>query len=517
MVVDAKGDEKERMLTMDQINYITAIREFEGLSLREICRRTGFHFDTVKKYVDREDWNEDHMSTKARESGLDLLKPTIDEWLQNDLKMPRKQRHTAVRVFDRLKVEYPELLTVEERTVTRYVSRRKKELYREASDCAIHGSHPFGEAQLDFGEVYYYNKDDVLKKCYELVISFPASNGAYVQLCRSQNQECLLESMQKIFEYIRGIPTRILFDNMSSAVAKVLPQGKRKLVDQFYRFVLHYRFKADFCNVGKGNEKGHVEVKVGYERRNFMVPVPKITDFDEYNKYLFKLCDEDMQREHYEKRSLISALFCRDQQHFLKMPEKKFKVCQLIKGKTDNYSFVNFERNRYSTKPPYTNCEVWIESTADYIRILDEKYVEVFVHIRQYEKLESPVIDWLSYLPAIVKKPNALRYTEFFKTLPVIWQDYFNKGDYEKSKRMLTILSPIIVSGKLDDATTAMELALVRGTDDADSFLSCYRSLTEPIINVPEVLTPNTPEQKIYAQDFSVYEELMNMHIGRGN
>jgi len=517
MVVDAKGDEKERMLTMDQINYITAIREFEGLSLREICRRTGFHFDTVKKYVDRDDWNDKPGEPKNRESGLDPLKHIIDEWLQTDLKMPRKQRHTAVRVFARLKAEYPEQLAVKQRTVFRYVSAKKKELFRSASDCAIYGSHPFGEAQLDFGEVYYYDKDDVLKKCYELVISFPASNGAYVQLCRSQNQECLLEAMQRIFEYIGGVPSRILFDNMSSAVAKVLPAGKRKLVDQFSRFALHYRFKADFCNVGKGNEKGHVEGKVGYERRNFMVPVPKIKDLKQYNQYLFKICDEDMQREHYQKMSLISALFSRDQQHFLKLPGKKFKVCQLCKAKTDNYSFATFEKNRYSTKPQYTNCEVWIETTADHIRIVDEKYVEIAVHERKYEKHESPIIDWLSYLPAIARKPNALRYTEFFKTLPDIWQDYFNKGDTDKNRKMLAVLSPLIMNGNLNYATTAIELALTNGADDADSFLTCYRSLTEPIITAPEVITPNAPEQTIYVQDFTVYAGLMNMHVGRGN
>ncbi|MHB9010476.1 MAG: transposase [Carboxydocellales bacterium] len=208
---------------MDQINYITAIREFEGLSLREITRRTGFHYKTVKKYVDMEDWNLNLKEDIPRESQLDPLKPTIDSWLENDLKMPRKQRHTALRVYNRLKSEHPRELNVKQRTVTRYVAWKKKELYRSASDCAIHGTHPFGEAQVDFGEVYYYNKDDSLKKCYELVMSFPASNGAYVQLCPSQNQECLLEGMQKIFEHMGGVPTRILFDNMSAAVAKVLP------------------------------------------------------------------------------------------------------------------------------------------------------------------------------------------------------------------------------------------------------------------------------------------------------
>ena len=500
---------------MDHINYITAIREFQGLSLREITRRTGFHYETVKKYVDREDWNLDPKDRKPRISDLDLVKPIIDGWLQEDLKAPRKQRHTAVRVYSRLMSEYPERLRVKERTISRYVSLKKKELYHSASDCAIYGTHPFGEAQLDFGEVYYYNKDDLLKKSYELVISFPASNGAYVQLCHSQNQECLLEAMQNIFEYMGGVPTRILFDNMSSAVAKVLPEKKRKLVDQFSRFTLHHRYKADFCNVNSGNEKGHVEGKVGYQRRNYMVPIPKITDFEEYNKKLFQVCDEDMQREHYQKQSLISALFFRDQQSFLKLPTKKFKVCQLIKGKTDKYSFITFDKNRYSTKPLFVTCEVWIELTAKYIRVLDEKYVEIAIHERKYEKLESPVIDWLSYLPAIARKPNAFRYTEFFKTLPDIWQDYFNKCDYGKSKHMLSALAPLIMSGNIDDATCAIELALGNGTDDHDSFLACYRSLTEPVIHVPEVITSNTPAQVVYVQDFSAYEGLMDMHVAR--
>jgi hypothetical protein len=212
---------------------------------------------------------------------------------------------------------------------------------------------------------------------------------------------------------------------------------------------------------------------------------------------------------------MISALFFRDQQNFLKLPTKTFKVCQLIKGKTDKYSFITFEKNRYSTKPQFVACEVWIEITAKYIRVLDEKYVEIAIHERKYEKLESPLIDWLSYLPAIVRKPNAFRYTEFFKTLPDIWQNYFNKSDYEKSKQMLSALAPLIMSGNIADATCAIELTLENGTDDHDSFLACYRSLTEPVIHILDFVTPNTPAQVAYVQDFSAYEGLMDMHVAR--
>ena len=132
------------------------------------------------------------------------------------------------------------------------------------------------------------------KSCqaHALTISFPYSNMAYTQVFPSQNQECLLTGMKHIFEYIGGVPARIKADNMTTAVAQVLEGTERILTDGFARFMLHYRFEADFCNPASGNEKGNVENKVGYSRRNFFVPVP-VTDFDAYNEQLFKLCEED--------------------------------------------------------------------------------------------------------------------------------------------------------------------------------------------------------------------------------
>lgn len=493
------------MLTMDETQYITGLQKFKGLSMREIARQTGRHFNTVKKYIDCEDWNVSVKPRKQRPSKLNPLKPVIDEWLTKDLKVPRKQHHTGVKVYSRLQAEHGEKLFVGQQTVINYVSKKKKELCKSTYDTAIYGEHPSGWAQLDFGEVYAYNESNVMKKYFELVLSFPASNASYVQLCKSQNQECLLEGMQRIFEYIGGVPTRILFDNMSTAVAKILPKHQRKLADGFSRFVLHHRFKTVFCNPNKGQEKGHVEGKVGYDRRNFMVPIPKVPDLNKFNEYLFQVCDKDMERKHYQKKDMINDLFELDKQALLPLPEKRFKVTRLEKVKTDNYSFARFENNRYSTAPQYNRCEMWLEISADEIRILNEKYEEVKVHERHYEMAESPIIDWTAYLPAITRKPNAFKYTSFFGTLPKIWQDYFNTSDVDESKRMLSAITPIIIDGKLDTATAALELSNAR---DVDSFHSCYRSLTDEM-SAPEVITPNTPRQTPYKQDLSVYAELM--------
>lgn len=496
------------MLTMGQIQYITGIDTFEGLSLRQICKKTGHHFNTVKKYVDCESWNEEIKPRKERESKLDPLKPIIDEWLKNDLKMPRKQRHTGTRIYDRLskEKETTDLLTVGKQSVINYVSKAKKELCKSTYDTAILGYHPFGQAQVDFGDVYAFNANGVLTKYYELVVSYPASNGGYIQLCKSQNAECLLEGMQQIFEHVGAVPTRILFDNMSSAVAKIYPQGKRKLADSFSRFVMHHRFRAVFCNPNKGQEKGSVENKVGYKRRNYFVPVPTVTDLAEFNKNLLVICDEDMNRNHYMKKEQIRDLFKEDVDAMLPLPKERFKVTRLEKAKTDNYSFVSFDNNKYSTAPQYYRCEMWLEISADNVRVLNNKYEEVVVHARCYGQQTEPIVDWLKYLGAIGRKPNAFRYTAFFKELPTIWQGYFNDADFDERKKMLNALTPIIIEGKLADATITMELGNIRNSDD---FLACYRSLTESTEKPKKVTTKNTPVQVPYKQDLSVYASLM--------
>jgi len=134
----------------------------------------------------------------------------------------------------------------------------------------------------------------------------------------------------------------------------------RKLyADTFSRFTLHHKFEAAFCNPNKGNEKGSVENKVGYKRRNLFVPVPTIVDLEQFNRELLIRCDENMKHEHYRKKELICDLHKEDLKSMLPLPQERFKVTRLVKGKTDNYSFVSFENNKYSTSPEYHRCEVW--------------------------------------------------------------------------------------------------------------------------------------------------------------
>ncbi len=294
---------------MEQINNIKYQFEFKGKSLRGISKDTGHHFNTIKKYVEKTDFNVELKISKSRPYKLSPYIKLIDSWLENDLNAKPKQRHTAKRVYDRLKEIYPEF-DVSDRSVRAYVSKKKKEL-----GLNIQGhlplDHPPGEAQVDFGEAQFI-ENEALYDGYYLNMSFPYSNGGYLQLFKSQNQECLLEGMKNIFQYINKVPTSIWFDNMSTAVKSIKKNGKRDLSKRFERFMLHYGFRSNFCNPNSGHEKGNVECKVGYNRRNFLVPIPKFSGLEEFNKKLLQLCDKDMERKHYIKPETISELYKQD-------------------------------------------------------------------------------------------------------------------------------------------------------------------------------------------------------------
>lgn len=145
------------MLSMDDIKYSKRLYENEGVSIREIMRRTGYHYETIRKYLDMEDFNKPLYTPKDSSSLLDPLKPVIDQWLLDDLKAPRKQRHTAQRVFKRLQEEYSEQLEVKLRTIQYYVSQKKKEIFQSQKQARLPLYHPPGEAQVDFGHFSYIN------------------------------------------------------------------------------------------------------------------------------------------------------------------------------------------------------------------------------------------------------------------------------------------------------------------------------------------------------------------------
>ena len=498
------------MLTMDQVEHIILLHKIEGLSLREISRITGRHFNTVKKIVDRKDWNEVRKERKTRISNIDTAREIIDEWLKKDLEAPRNQRHTGKHVYDRLKKSHPDILRVKKRTVQSYVSKKKKELCKSLSDCALHLEHPPFEAQVDFGQFVYHNKDGVLSKGYGLVMSFPRSNGGYMQVFRGENQECLLQGMKNIFEYLGKVPTRAVFDNLSAAVANIGRSGDRKLVDQFKRFCLHYGVEPVFCNPAAPQEKGNVEVKVGYGRRNWLVPVPDITDFPSFNRNLLTLCDEDMTESiHYLKEQKIITLLAEDVKTMACLPVKAFEVERMLTILTDSQSFAKVDSNRYSTSPKFVQAEVEVRLTAEEIRVYDMQDRLITVHKREYGKKCSPIQNWTNYIEAITRKPRAIKYTSFFRQQPKEWQEYFDVACPQDAGKMLTVFRSNFENGTINLVTDALLAASKQGKSTVDDTLALYRKMNQNTFYCINKVPAGLPVQAEYLQDFSMYGRLM--------
>jgi transposase len=492
---------------MDKQNYLSNLSRYEGKSLRAIAKKSGHHFNTVKKYVDREDWNSEYTPRKERVSLLDPLKPIIDEWITEDLKRRRKDRRTATKIYNDLRAdsEHSKLLLVGDVTVRRYVSKRKKELCQKTYGTAMYGLHSMGWAQVDFGDVTVTLPGGSEVTWHILVVSFPWSNAGFAQVCRFETKECLCEGLQRIFEYIGGVPVRILFDNMSSAVVHIEADGHRKLTEMFMRFTMHHRFKADFCNPDSAKEKGHVENKVGYIRRNFLLPPPMIGDLEGYNRELLERCTADLEREHYVKKEEISMLFMAEKDALIALPRERFRVFTLEKAKTDDYSFIRFDNRRYSTSPEYAKCEMWLEIGAFEIRVLNSKYELVVTHERKFGRDFEPTIDFENYIGALSRKPRAFLNSPYFLTLPEPLQRHLKACQYADLKKMLLTLVPIIREGRINDAAAVLELSAIRTADD---FIIAFRALTEDPAALPAVTTPLTPMQQPYLPKLDPYSAL---------
>jgi len=496
------------MLKMDEIKIIKYLYEKQGKSLRKISLETGHAFETVKKYVELTDFNNPVRLKAVRETKLDDFKQTINQWLESDLSLPRKQRHTAKRVYKRLLNTFGDDFTASYRTVANYVKKYHRKLGHLKHKAYLPLSHRPGEAQIDFGTAKFIEKGKEFTGKY-LIITFPYSNCGYCQIFRGENQECFLEGLKRFFEYMGLIPSEIWFDNLSAAVVSIGKGGERQLTEKFEKFVLHYDFEAKFCNAYSGNEKGNVENKVGYQRRNYFVPIPEFNSLEEYNKKLFLSCENDMEREHYAKKISIKTLFQEDIKRMKKLNSKPFEISKLVKAKTDKYGLLKFNNNTYSSSPNYVLSELWMKISYNKVTVLNDDFEEIISHKRLYGK-DLKSMKWVPYLSLMSKRPTAIKYTSFYDDLPQNWRHYLDELDYTEKKEALIILREILLKHDLKLAEKVLEINQEKGVKDTKSLKVTFRQLIDDKRNMPSVSLPDTvPHLDPYEVKLELYNKLI--------
>lgn len=409
------------MYTMDQIHHIRQLFYEQGMTVTEVAKTVGCNWRTAQKYIDMEDFSPPIPIPQeaSHESKLDPFKPLIDKWLAADKRAPRKQRHTARRIHKRLKEE-AENYDCSYRLVADYVAAKKKELNLGKQENYIPLIHHPGEAQADFGTADFIENGHYYKGRKYLVLSFPYSNGGYLLLNYEENLECLLEGLQTIFEHIGGVPMEIWFDNASAIVIRIIKGGGREVADRFRRFSEHYRFKPIFMNPQSGWEKGNMEGKVGYLRRNELVPILSFTDLPSKNAELLSSCDKDMAREHYDKGRMISDLFAEDKEALIPLPDVRFDTAGYGSATTDKYGRFTLEDgvHRYSASPAFCEKAVYYKLTSSEVIVMDPDMHEIVTHRRLYGGDRQESMEWLPYLKYIARKPRSLRNSGIYDMMP---------------------------------------------------------------------------------------------------
>ena len=370
----------------------------EETSKREILRREGIHWDTLKKILEHSEPPGYRTETPRPKPMIGPYLEQIAQIIEEDKQFPKKQRHTAVRIFHRIKeMGYQGKYTQVKESV-REMRRLKGEVYMPLN-------HRPGEAQVDFG--YALAKvSGVLRKVAFFVMALPYSDAFFVMSFERECTESYWEGHARAFEFFGGVPQRISYDNSRALVSKIIGAHERKLTDGFLKLQSHYLFREHFCRIRRPNEKGVVEGVVKFTRLNFLVPVPQVQDLDELNASLVALCQEDLKRRLRGKTGTKAELLQQDKAAFLDLPSAPFDACRKQSTTASSLSLVRFDDNDYSVPVSYAHHDILIKGYVNRV-VLCHRETMVAEHKRSWAK-EGIFFDYVHYLPLLERKPGSL-------------------------------------------------------------------------------------------------------------
>lgn len=394
---------------VEQFEQIRRDRDREGLSIRGLAVRYGVHRRTVKQALASPVPPAKRAPVGRPAPKLGAYRVVIDSWLEADREAPRKQRHTARRIHRRLVDELG--ADVAESTVRQYVRGRKRAMGWAVGEVFVPQVHAPGiEAEVDWGEALVV-LGGVSVKVHLFVMRASFSGAAFCQASLVETQQAFLELHVQAFEWFGGVFPEIRFDNLKSAVKKVLKGRRRVESDRFVALRSHYLFASQFMTPGieGAHQKGGVEGEVGRYRRNHLVPVPELRDLAELNAMLLAGCEADLGRRIDGRSVTVGQAWAVERSLLLNLPADPFDVCETATPRVDAKSLVTIRQNRYSVPVRLAGLKVSARIGAREITI-NHSGVEVARHERLHGKFgTSAQLD--HYLELLQRKPGGLEHS----------------------------------------------------------------------------------------------------------
>ncbi len=434
-------------------------------SKREACRRFNLSWPTLNKILTHPQPPGYRMQSLRPSPKLGPFLPVIEQILIDDRSAPHKQRHTATRIFHRLRDEHGYRGGL---TIVKDAVRQFKRVHAKTYIPLIHSP---GEAQVDYGFATV-RIAEVEVKAALFVMSLPYSDAVFIRAYPRECTETFQDGHVQAFAFFEGVPTRISYDNSRIAVKKFVGPRQRELTDGFLRLQSHHLFKEHFCLVRKANEKGHVENLVAYTRNNFLVPVPDMPDFQSLNAYLLERCQAELSRSIRGKQGSKADRLDEDRHAFLSLQHEAFEPRRVELRRANSLSLVRFDRNDYSVPVNCAHHALTLIGTIDQVRIMN-KDKHIATHPRDWDK-EAVHFDPVHYLALLERRPGALDFArpmahwDLPSCFDLLRRRLELKEGSQGTRAYIQVLR-LLEGASVNELTRAIEQALELGTLQADA------------------------------------------------
>lgn len=387
------------MFSVELYSRVRLACHVNGMSERAAARHFGIDRKTVTKILKHALPPGYQRSKPPVRPKLGPFIPVVDQILEDDKRVIKKQRHTAKRIHARLRGEHG--FTGGITFVTDYVREKK----RRSQEVFVPLSHAPGHEQMDFGETLGVI-GGVECKLHYFAMSLPHSDSFFMKAYPAETTEAFCDGHNAVFAFFGGVPLSALYDNTVIAVAKILGDGKRVRTRTFSELQSHYLFEDKFGRPGKGNDNCNVEGVIGYGRRNFLVPALRFESFDALNTWLEEQClkrQDDVVRGHSES---IGERLMRDLDALMALPSTPYDACEKVSTRATSISMVRYRSNDYSVPVAYAHHEVQVRGYVHEVVIGCGAEV-IARHQRSYDKADM-VFDPLHFRPLLEQKVGAL-------------------------------------------------------------------------------------------------------------
>ena len=483
------------MRTVEEYETIRRAYFLKGKSIREISRQLKHGRTLVRKAITHAEPPGYRLSKLRPAPVIGPYQKRIEALLDESDQMPRKQRYTANKIYHIIKAEG---YAGSAGSVHNYVSRKRKK--RKRKQLYLPLEFDMGQdAQADWGAgiVEMAGKRMTVQL---FVMRLNYSRARFVMAFPFQKQEAFFEGHVQAFRFFAGVPRRVTYDNLKTAVFRILEGHNREEQQAFKGFRSYYLFESHYCTPGQAHEKGGVENDIGYVQRNFLAPMPQVDSFEELNTYLHDQCQQDLERHIRGHKQTVQQLWRAEQKHLIPLPESNYQACRTHLVKVNPYSQVVFETNRYSVPTNIREKQLVLKAYPFRIEILTMDAI-VATHPRCFDR-QQDVIEPLHYLPLLVQRPGAFEHALPVRRWRRYWPAEFDElleglrqrwPDGRGVREFLAILQ-LYQEHSQELVHKAVKMALELGAAHLDGVQLCLHQLQHPDLSAAELDLSNHPE-----------------------